>query len=633
VTRTIKVWHWLCQCAMLRRGAGCPTCQNHRAACIALLFGMVATLLLLAAGCQPQGQATSRERSSSLESSEHWREELLTYAENNLGRLDQFDADDTAMEIVTRIGRPNPLAEGETDHVLATWPQSEMQRQVISRLNQWSETQTPPPWKLDPLVATWPERVFALPVMSGLDKIQFTAYDGFGLQEAVWLHDLAASAGGDTLDDLARATRLFDWLVRNIQIEVDSATRVPQVPWEVLQRGRATAGERAWVFMLLLRQLGIDSGVLAFTDPANPGATFHWCVAVLAAKNGADETKPGGKRSGENLYLFDTGLGMPIPAPGDIKLAGKNGSLAIRPATLDEVVAKPELLKRLDIGPGRPYWVSKIDRAHLEVLVDGSPLYLSRRMALLESHLSGKHKLVLTASPAEQAKRLQTAAHAAGSGVWPVPYLTYARRGQLSTYDIRDRLREMLPFYVLRDAPLLRGRVLQLKGQFVGESGATQYFQTAWKSNREIDDFEREEKAEFLKPRLPALDSLPASERESRTQQLNLEALAFAHFLTMACRDGKQCAGYWLGHLAYEQGNYDSAVDYFLHRTLDAFPGGPWTNGARYNLGRCYEAQGKLREAIEEYKSHPEAAGGHGCVLRAKWLEKLVAGEKSNTKK
>ena len=68
------------------------------------------------------------------------------------------------------------------------------------------------------------------------------------------------------IDDLERAKNLFDWTVRNIQLEPDDPNRIPQFPWETLLFGRGTATERAWVFILLLRQLDIDAAVLAVDE-------------------------------------------------------------------------------------------------------------------------------------------------------------------------------------------------------------------------------------------------------------------------------------------------------------------------------------------------------------------------------
>ena len=94
--------------------------------------------------------------------------------------------------------------------------------------------------------------------------------------------------------------------------------RVPQFPWEILLFGRGTAMERAWVFILLCRQQGIDAALLALPETASslspaveraqekaaattsPARLRLWCVGVLVE----------GK-----TCLFDPNLGLPIPAP------------------------------------------------------------------------------------------------------------------------------------------------------------------------------------------------------------------------------------------------------------------------------------------------------------------------------
>ena len=62
------------------------------------------------------------------------------------------------------------------------------------------------------------------------------------------------------------ARSLFDWTIRNIQADDDSPDRVPQVPWETLFLGHGTKWERAWTYILLLRQRGIDAALLAVPD-------------------------------------------------------------------------------------------------------------------------------------------------------------------------------------------------------------------------------------------------------------------------------------------------------------------------------------------------------------------------------
>ena len=155
--------------------------------------------------------------------------------------------------------RPNRL--------LAAWPEPEMLRQIVDRLNQWIRTQQPPAdWKLDPMLAALPKPLADLPQVKDLGRMEFSRFDGYALQEAVWLRDVGLWARGDALDDLERAKSLFDWTVRNIQLEADGPSRIPLFPWETLLFGRGTATERAWVFILLARQLGIDAAMLGLEE-------------------------------------------------------------------------------------------------------------------------------------------------------------------------------------------------------------------------------------------------------------------------------------------------------------------------------------------------------------------------------
>ena len=79
-------------------------------------------------------------------------------------------------------------------------------------------------------------------------------------------------------------------------------------------------------------------------------------------------------------------------------------------------------------------------------------------------------------------------------------------------------------------------------------------------------------------------------------------------------------ASYWLGLIAMERGDYESAITWLQQRTLDRMPNGPWIAGAHYNLGRCHEALGKYTEAIQHYLQGVGASAQSGNVLRARWL-------------
>jgi len=547
-------------------------------------------LLPLAAGCSGCGDSAASRRSDSEKPTEQLSEELFAWAIGNLNRLEEFDTGDMLPEIVKRLEQPNAPAEGGA--LMQTWPMPEMLRQVVNRLNQWIRARPPAAdWQADPIIETLPEPLGELSQVRELGKLEFSTYDGFALREVVWLRDVSAWARGDELNDLDRAGRLFDWTVRNIQLESalaqpgdEPAARVPLLPWETLMFGRGTGAQRAWVFILLARQQGLDAAMLAIdTSSAQPPA--------------ADETPP--KPPGDPLqpwvvgvliegqwYLFDPALGLPIPGPEGVKL-DEAGRLDIRPATLAQVAADDGLLRRLDISESICYPVQASDLKRVVALVEASPTYLARRMKMVESRLAGEQRMVLSIDATALAARFAAGEQIAEARLWTHPYETLLARSRLGPEGVRSRLVELLPYYSSPGAPLGKGRMLYLKGAFTGRHGATREFQQSRPPNR----------------------VLAAAKIHQVEKVIYLRA--------------KQNAGYWLGLIAFERGNYSSAIDYFLKRTLEAWPGGPWQHGALYNLGRTYAAAGQTAKAVETYRAAAGAPGYMGNLLRAKWLEEL----------
>lgn len=532
-------------------------------------------LLWVAAGCRDEVPLLD-DNNSTAEVAEY-SEELFAVAMENLGRLEQF-----------RSG--------------------EMLQEIVERLNQWATTQAPPEsWRPDPLLETLPDPLRRLPMVEDLDSMRFPRHDGAALQQAVWLRDIAHWARGEKLDELSRAMHLFDWTIRNIQLDPfdepsDESGQAPlgRFPWETLLLGRGDVLERAWVYVELLRQEGIDAAFLALTGDGVPSsnALQSWTVGVLIDKK---------------VFLFDPVLGLPIPAADGVTLA-PGGELLIRPATLSEAASDPAILRRLDLDASTPYPVESGDLENVVALIVASPSELSRRMALVQSHLVGERKLVLTVDAAGQGERFTATPQVGGTKLWLRPYVTLAQQLTLgdSPHLVQQRVAEMAPFHVGQDAPLWKGRLLHFKGRFVGEEGATQYYQAARPPNRQLDSF-----ADLFYSAMKAAqpDADDAALREAARQRAAMEKPVFVR--------AKQDASYWLGLLAYEQGEFTSAIDYLAVRTLEASPDGPWTHGARYNLARVYEASGDLDRAVSQLASDPLSPSRHGNLLRARWLNEL----------
>jgi hypothetical protein len=610
------------------------------------LYALTILLCLLSLavcnGCRESTKPKASSAASHAAAAAQYRNDLLGYALDNLDQLEEFNSDNALGQLLQRFN-PQFKPKQPIDPLVAAWPESEMFRQIVDRLNQWVRAQPKPAdWKLDPMIASLPKSVLELPQIKNLDKMEFSTFDVFALQEDAWLRDITLWAKGDGIEDLDRARSLFDWTVRNIQLEQDRENRVAQFPRETLLFGRGTATERAWVFILLLRQLDIEAALLAVDDspeaakkdaPATkgpdaspPGKTSKtdkpaeskaadkshkslrpWCVGVLIEGN---------------IYLFDPLRGLPIPAPNGVALDDK-GQLVIRPATLQEVAKDPKLLRRMDCDESHPYPFKSVDPKRVSAMLEASPTYLGAAMWSLKPHLSGARKMVVTAAPDESAKNWK-AANVGDVGLWGQPYATLYQREKSDWRASGFLLQNVIPLYMVysehvagrtkaeskdplemensqqstaaklisHPAPLLRGRVLSLKGKFTGDDGAVHYLQIA----------------------RPSLQSLVTSSEPDDEKQAKVWA--------------KENASYWLGLIAYQRGNFAAAIDYLQKRTIEDTPNGPWTSGARYNLARTYEADGKIRLATLLYTSDTSVPGYEGNILRAKWLEELAEKKK-----
>ena len=324
------------------------------------------------------------------------------------------------------------------------------------------------------------------------------------------------------------------------------------------------------MFTLLARQQGLDVVLLGMGQPDGPLAE-PWLPALVA---------------GDDLYLFDCRLGLPIPGPEG------------RPvATLAEVAADDSLLRKLDLDAEHPYPVKAADFEHVVAYVEGSPFALSKRMALVESRLAGKRKLALTSPGATLAERVKKIPHVDGAKLWQWPFDVAVAQAKQTGDEMQPR--EM---WVFRMAPdLFKARALTFKGAYDGEEGAKRYYLQSRPPDSVIDGYKLPAKvAQRYRP-----------EDVSRIEATNVVTL----------RRVRQDSSYWLGLVVFQQQDYPTAVFFFNKGTLGESPNGPWTAGARYNLGRTYEATGELAKAIAEYEADASSPQSVGSRLRARLLK------------
>ena len=423
------------------------------------------------------------------------------------------------------------------------------------------------------------------PVVGALSSPKWIDRDARHIEDCMLYHAVAARVAGEG-DDLTKVRRVFDWISREIQLVpagslATGKLRQAQVrPADVLMRGMATENgawsERGWLFMALCRQLGVDVGLLtlsprrpmgvALAEGSRPQPPAAWICAAIV------DRKP---------YLFDPRIGLEIPGPDGEGVA-----------TVQEVIADPDILARLELPGQSAYGTTQADVAgsptKIGVLIDSSAGYFAPRMKLLQGQLRGENRMTLFRDPAEQAAAFAAALgdRLGRVGLWSLPVQV-----EQSLFNDRDFVTATLASLEFFDnrLPLLYARTAQLRGDL---AEATNLYVAL----RLRKDGVMRDKAETPIP--------PEVQRALDVY-----------------------SSYFLAQIQQDQGNLERAEGLY-RKALELMPEpGPGRNayymfrwGAIGNIGRICEARGDKAAAIA-YLSQPVAtAQHHGNLLRARKL-------------
>ncbi|MFP6770557.1 MAG: hypothetical protein VB859_20455, partial [Planctomycetaceae bacterium] len=241
---------------------------------------------------------------------------------------------------------------------------------VVSLLNDWAalgETvKTVEP--IDPIYMSRLEKA----VQEKLAEPRFSRRDVGHIRNGLWYARVAALAVGDAKTDLERVVRLFRYVSRNVALRADEDTRLPLAPFGIAMLGDGNSRDRAWLFANLLRQFRIDSVILRCGDQPR-----SWLFGVLLD---------------EEVFLFDTNLGLPIPVDRN----HPEGVAIDRPATLKQVVQDSTLLSGLAGDAKRPYPVTAKSLVVAKIEIVGSASFWAPRMRHLQMSLAGKESIVLS---------------------------------------------------------------------------------------------------------------------------------------------------------------------------------------------------------------------------------------------
>ena len=454
-------------------------------------------------------------------------------------------------------------------------------RQIVDRANQWLRN-TPPKddqWTPTPLLAGLPaelrEAKGVVPLLTDeqLREGLFGEAEGRLLAEAAWCRDISQwarrPAAGQSEADAA--TQLFDWTVRNIQLDRAEAPAIVQFLWQALAYGHGTAAHRAWALAELCRHQRLDAVILEAAAAAEGAPAPPLLVGVLA---------------GDDVLVFDPQLGLPLPGP--------DGGVA----TLAQLGADDWLLRNLDVPGGAAYPLSAEQLKQVRARIVASPLQLSRRASRLEAALKGDEFIQLSVDPAPIAERLKQHPQIAGVKLWEQPTRAIA---DVYALPIALRVQAAEEFQPFAQRPLLwQARLLHFQG------------------NKDVRAAERDDP--LAEPRDGHRDALNLYQHPS-VRPSDVKIAKVAEDKRAAYAAAKASATLWLGLLSYDLGNDTVAAEWLEPMLAGQTPDGRWVDGVRYNLARTFEALGRLGEAIKLLEATDERSPQrHGNLVRAAQL-------------
>lgn len=471
---------------------------------------------------------------------------------------------------------------------------------AIQKLNQYFEGASPGDYQLEPAAQEFLASQFSSDALRNLHNQTWELRDARHVEDCMMYYSIANRVAGAG-DDLTRVGRLFDWLVRQIQLVPAESLGAPQLrqayarPYDVLMRGVATeAGgywaERSWAFMALCRQLGVDSGLIVYSkgnriEPPAQKVGFYpdLTAKLLGAQVGESPAIIWicGVLIDGRIYLFDARVGRPVPGPGGKGIA-----------TLDQAMSDTSILEAMNLPGESPYGTSRAtllsSPSKIGVLLDSSLSLYSPKMKMLQRQLAGKNRTILYRDVVDERDQFTRALgdQAGKIGMWMLPIEVETR---LFTDGDFVRSTQLSLLFFRLEFPLVYARVKQLRG--------------------DLDDAIKE----YVDLRLKENATFATDKKTPIPQQI---------------QDGLDVYGsYYLALAQLEKNDAANAEKRFL-KLLEILPAPspsePYYNmfrwGANANLGRIYEAKGDYSRAIAYYSQSDPTSQRHGNLLAARDL-------------
>lgn len=466
--------------------------------------------------------------------------------------------------------------------------------------------------------------------IESLEGNLFLQRDSLHIRNCLWGKQIVSLLSGSADSDLGRVVKIFEYVVRNVDLIAAKEDHVPLTPFELALMGRGTAEDRAWIFTDILRQLRIDSVIIrpATGSPADgetadgetPSATTGdtWLVGVLLEGD---------------MWLFDPRLGTPVPAIND---ANKKSPLFIQPATLKQALEDDSIFRQLDVSPELTYPLQAANLKDIRIDFIGQLSYWSPRMHGLQDSLSGEQS-VLVYDPLEDnetgpggfsrvSESVKASATKTQFGVWDYPERQTESYVALdsSHADLAELNRGFsapIPIAAIEEPTLkldfsepqfrqLKSRTLQLMGDY--GSAVKNYLTVRLWGGVPPQRIDKESQATVEQRRArDVFVPIPMAYRQRIAAQVPADILAVHR---LAAED----AYFWIGVCQLEKGDLESATETF-ESYQERFSDGMWNSAARYLRAVSLAKSDRLKEAVHVLSKTTESDPqywGHMLLIR-----------------
>ena len=433
--------------------------------------------------------------------------------------------------------------------------------------------------------------------------------------------------------ELTRIVSFFDWIVLNVQLTPTAdfssedydelrlneksepaaagiaGAGYQRFSHQTLLLGRGDYLEKSKLFIEGLRVQGIDSVMLGVNESTSiddlEASWQPWVVAVLL---------------GDEYYLFDFRLGLPIP--GQI-----NGSIA----TLKQVRSNPELLTGLDLTieeslqENTQYWVRPEQLQQLVGWLYITPESVSRRFKILQDSIIEESDRIKSYLDVAMLRERLPIIEGVDYQIWDLAIKTHQYRQALrvaledrGSNVIRERLRDYFEneFYIDEFPRYRTSRVRFLYGLYETEKDAVRFtaieaFDSLLYSDEVIDNLATDP---VLHERLGILPSIKKDSAEFNRRLATVQG-----HMRLVRRD----VGLFMAQCHIDNGTFTAAANWLRLLSQDAkFE--RWQESIIYLSGRAAESQRDFDGAISIYRDNQNLLQSHGNIIRARLLQAAV---------